>query len=161
MEDDFYTAVDDLKTASEDAGAGFMGELGFGSGVFYIYVCVDTALLIKNLNGDAALAKTALLAFVEALAIVSPTGKQASFASRARASYILAEKGDEQPRTLAAAFIRPIRDDDLLGASIGALEMTCEGMDKAYGPCARAREIMNVQKSIGSLEQIKSFVTEW
>jgi CRISPR system Cascade subunit CasC len=34
VEDDFYTAVDDLKEPAEDAGAGFMGELGFGSGVF-------------------------------------------------------------------------------------------------------------------------------
>jgi CRISPR-associated protein Cas7/Cse4/CasC subtype I-E len=48
VEDDFYTAVDDLKTATEDAGAGFMGELGFGSGVFYLYACVDLALLIAT-----------------------------------------------------------------------------------------------------------------
>ena len=45
VEDDFYTAVDDLKKPAEDTGAGFMGELGFGSGVFYSYVCVDAALL--------------------------------------------------------------------------------------------------------------------
>jgi CRISPR system Cascade subunit CasC len=37
VEDDFYTAVDDLKTKAEDAGAGFVGELGFGSGLFYLY----------------------------------------------------------------------------------------------------------------------------
>ncbi len=59
VEDDFYTAVDDLKRPSEDAGAGFVGEAGFGSGVFYIYACVDTALLKENLNGDSALAATA------------------------------------------------------------------------------------------------------
>jgi CRISPR system Cascade subunit CasC len=41
VEDDFYTAVDDLKTKAEDAGAGFVGELGFGSGLFYLYVCID------------------------------------------------------------------------------------------------------------------------
>jgi CRISPR system Cascade subunit CasC len=34
VEDDFYTAVDDLKTKAEDAGAGFVGELGFGSGLY-------------------------------------------------------------------------------------------------------------------------------
>jgi CRISPR system Cascade subunit CasC len=45
VEDDFYTAVDHLKAPSEDAGAGFMGELGFGSGIFYLYVCIDKALL--------------------------------------------------------------------------------------------------------------------
>lgn len=161
VEDDFYTAVDDLKKPDEDAGAGFMGELGFGSGLFYAYVCVDTALLAKNLAGDAALAKAALSAFVEALAKVSPTGKQASFASRARASYILAEKGAQQPRTLACAFARAVRDDDHIGKSIEALEATRDAMDKAYGACADARETMNVPAGVGSLAAIQAFVTQW
>jgi CRISPR system Cascade subunit CasC len=34
VEDDYYTAVDDLKKASEDAGAGFIGNAAFGCGVF-------------------------------------------------------------------------------------------------------------------------------
>jgi CRISPR system Cascade subunit CasC len=83
VEDDFYAAVDELKPA-EEAGAAFLDELGFGSGVFYIYVCVGAALLKGNLGGDEVLAKAAVSALIEALATVSPTGKQASFASRAR-----------------------------------------------------------------------------
>ena len=83
VEDDFYTAVDDLKTATEDAGAGFMGELGFGSGVFYLYACVDLALLTRNLGGDSELAATACAALASAAATVSPSGKQASFAALA------------------------------------------------------------------------------
>lgn len=94
VEDDFYTAVDDLKRPSEDAGAGFVGEQGFGSGVFYLYACIDRPLLARNLGGDEALATTAVAALVEAAATVSPGGKQASFASRARAHYVLAERGD-------------------------------------------------------------------
>lgn len=43
VEEDYYTAVDDLKDSAEDAGAGFIGNAGFGSGVFYLYVCVDRA----------------------------------------------------------------------------------------------------------------------
>ena len=85
VEDDYYTAVDDLKTAEEDAGAGFIGELGFGSGVFYLYLCVDTELLLRNLGGDAALAGTACAALAEAAATVAPRGKQPSFAARSRA----------------------------------------------------------------------------
>lgn len=34
VEDDFFTAVDDLRQASEDAGAGHLGETGFGSALF-------------------------------------------------------------------------------------------------------------------------------
>jgi CRISPR system Cascade subunit CasC len=161
VEDDFYTAVDDLKKPAEDAGAGFMGELGFGSGVFYLYVCADVALLKKNLGGDETLAKAAVSALIEALATVSPTGKQASFASRARASYILAEKGDQQPRTLAAAFVKPIKGDDLLANSVDELQETRQDMDRAYGACADAKEIMNVAKRIGSLAEIQAFATEW
>jgi len=161
VEDDFYTAVDDLKKPSEDAGAGFMGELGFGSGVFYLYVCVDKNLLVDNLAGDEALAKAALSAFVDALAKVSPTGKQASFASRAHASYILAERGVQQPRTLACAFARPVRGEDLIEDSIKALETTRDAIDKAYGACADARETMNVSAKVGSLAAIQAFVTQW
>ena len=161
VEDDFYTAVDDLKTAAEDAGAGFMGELGFGSGVFYLYVCIDTELLVKNLGGDEALAKAAVSAFVDALAKVSPTGKQASFASRACASYLLAECGAQQPRTLACAFARPVRGEDLIRASIEALEKTRDDMDRAYGACVDAHETMDVPNGKGSLAAIQVFVTHW
>src|SRR4051812_9001008 len=58
-----------------------------------------------------------------------------------RASFILAEKGDQQPRTLASAFIRPVSGDDILGWSIKKLQETREAMDKAYGP-ARADEVI-------------------
>jgi CRISPR system Cascade subunit CasC len=160
IEDDFYTAVDDLKPPSEDAGAGFMGELGFGSGVFYLYVCIDKALLVKNLGGDVALAARGLEALTEALATVSPTGKQASFASRARASFILAEKGDQQPRTLAAAFVKPVNGSDILVDSITRLKTTRDAMDTAYGPCSEDYRIMDIQVGKGSLAEIKAFLAE-
>lgn len=88
VEDDYYTAVDDLKTPAEDAGAGFLGEAAFGSGMFYLYLCVDRALLARNLGGGAAaeaLAATALGALVEATATVAPRGKQNSYAAHGRA----------------------------------------------------------------------------
>jgi CRISPR system Cascade subunit CasC len=142
VEDDFYTAVDDLKKPSEDAGAGFVGEQGFGSGVFYLYLCIDRALLLRNLGDDAALAATAVAALVEAAATVSPGGKQNSFASRARAHYVLAERGDAQPRTLGAAFASAVHDADPLGASVSRLREWRDAMDAAYGPCAEAGEEM-------------------
>jgi len=160
VEDDFYTAVDDLKKPSDDAGAGFMGELGFGSGIFYLYVCVDTALLVKNLGGDAVLAAQGLEAFTEALATVSPTGKQASFASRSRASFILAEKGDQQPRTLAGAFVKPIGGTDILHDSIQKLDEMRKAMDTVYGACSESHCVMDVTVSKGSLAEIKAFVSE-
>lgn len=156
VEDDFYTAVDDLKRPSEDAGAGFVGEQGFGSGVFYLYACIDRALLARNLGGDEGLAATAVAALVEAAATVSPGGKQASFASRARAHYVLAERGDAQPRTLAAAFTRAVRGEDPVGGSVERLRAWRDAMDAAYGPCAEGRAEMEVGGA-GTLADVLAF----
>lgn len=71
VEDDFFTAVDDLRAASEDAGAGHLGETGFGSALFYTYICIDKDLLVNNLNGNEELANKTLRAFTEAALKVS------------------------------------------------------------------------------------------
>lgn len=160
VEDDFYTAVDDLKKPSEDAGAGFIGELGFGSGVFYLYACIDRELLKKNLGGDAALAGKAIAGLVEGLATASPTGMQASFASRSRASYLRLEKGSQQPRSLAAAFFKPVRGEDLLAESIQRMTELATQMDNAYGKCCDHVEIMDVCRKTGSLEKSITFAAQ-
>lgn len=59
-EDDWFSAVDDLKTRDEDMGAGHLGEAGFGSGVYYLYACINADLLIENLAGDKDLAAQGL-----------------------------------------------------------------------------------------------------
>ena len=163
VETDYYTAVDDAKTRAEDAGAGFIGTTGFGSGVFYIYVCIDRALLIDNLGGNEALARDAIAALTRGLATVSPTGKQASFASRSRAAFILAERGDEQPRQLSGAFLKPVKGDDLMANSIMALTCYRRRMQQAYGDApdsAANTAIMNIRPDGGgTLADIIAFVT--
>lgn len=135
IEDDYFTAVDDLRRSDdpEASGAGHVDEAAFGSGVFYLYICVDTALLTKNLGGDATLAGTALAALTEAAATAAPRGKQNSFAAHGRAHFILAERGDRQPRTLAGAFAKPVEGDDLVGRSIEALGAFRAALDGVYG----------------------------
>jgi CRISPR system Cascade subunit CasC len=165
IEDDYYTAVDDLKLSSEDAGAGFLGEAGFGAGVYYIYICIDRALLTKNLGGDVQLAGAACAALVEAAATISPGGKQASFASRAHAHYVLAESGNAQPRTLAAAFLKPVTEaeegGDMMMASIENLTRLREKFDTAYGKCASIESVMNILTDEGSLEAVKAFCQDF
>ncbi len=113
VEDDYFSAIDDLKDPADrgDTGSAHIGETGFGAGVFYIYVCVNCDLLLKNLGGDdagRALAGAALEGLVRAITTVAPKGKQASFGSVAKASYVLAEVGRQQPRALSVAFLEPV-----------------------------------------------------
>lgn len=156
VEDDYYTAVDDLKTTAEDAGAGFVGEAAFGSGVFYLYICVDRGLLLRNLGNDANLAATALGALAEAAATVAPRGKQNSFAAHGRAGYLLAEAGEAQPRTLAGAFAKPVTGDDLMEASIRALRKFRDDLDASYGKGYAEEKVMQVGAG-GTLADIVTF----
>lgn len=154
VEDDFYTAVDDLNRGEEDVGAGHMGETEFAAGLFYLYLCIDRELLAENLDGDADLAKKTLAALIEAAATVAPTGKQASFASRARASYLLCEKGDQQPRSLSVAFLKPVKGDDLLAQAVSRLNDAVSNMDQVYGACADQRCSLNAEIGEGSLADV-------
>ena len=132
IEDDYFTAVDDLKTAEEDAGAAHVGTQEFASAVLYHYVCIDRGLLAENLGADEALVQKTLRALGEACLTVAPNGKQNSFASRSRAHFALVEKGSSQPRSLASAFLKPVGGDDLLSEGIKALEATRAKLDAIY-----------------------------
>jgi CRISPR system Cascade subunit CasC len=112
------------------------------------------------LGGDDELKKKTLVALVEAAATVAPTGKQNSFASRARASYLLAEVGNQQPRSLSVAFLKPVVGDNMLENAIGSLEKTRKEMDHAYGDCADKYFTMNVTTGDGSLREIIEGITE-
>ena len=159
VEDDYFTAVDDLNSGEDDLGAAHIGETEFGAGVFYLYLCINRDLLEENLGGKA-LTKQSIAALVEAAAKVAPNGKQNSFASRAYSSYILAEKGEQQPRSLSVAFLKPVRGEDVLGKAITEIETKRMNMEKVYGKCAEATKIMNAETGAGSLEEIITFVTE-
>lgn len=157
-EDDWYSAVDDLNKR-EDTGAGHLGELGFGSGVYYLYACVNVNLLVENLAGDAELATKGLEALARALATATPSGKQNSFAHHPRAIYLRAERGASQPRDLTGAFFKPVdlRSNDIERASVDALERMVERIDRAYGPACDAVEVMDVAAGVGTLDAIAAF----
>lgn len=152
IEDDYFTAVDDLNQA--DPGAAHIGEAGFAAAVFYQYICVDRDLLLDNLHGDDALAQRALRALIETALKVGPSGKQASFASRAYAHYALLEKGSQQPRSLSLAFVKPVSGGDYLDESIKALRRVRDNMDQVYGACADQRIELSVLDGEGSLASL-------
>lgn len=155
VEDDYFTAVDDLNTS--DPGAAHIGESAFAAAVFYQYICIDRDLLKRNLGGDEALTSRAIKALTRVALTVAPGGKQNSFASRAYAFYALAEKGDQQPRSLSLAFVKPVSGGDYAEEAIRALERVRANMDKVYGPCADSVCSFDVLKGEGSAEALASF----
>lgn len=162
VEDDFFTAVDDLNNHEEDAGSAHMGEQGFGAGLFYQYVCIDCDRLRENLGGNAELAERAIKALIEATATVAPTGKQNSFGSRAWAYYVLAEKGTRQPRALSLAFMKPVREGDMLTDAIAALTTMRDNLDTVYyqGKALDSRSL-NAITGIGDFAELKTWAADF
>lgn len=157
VQDDWFSAVDDLKTRDEDAGAGHIGEHGFGSGVYYLYACVNVDLLVENLEGDSELAAKGIESLTRALATATPKGKQNSHAHHPRAGYIRVERGREQPRDLSGAFHAAKAPD--LRSGIAALTSMATQIDRAYGMSFETME-MDVGKGQGSLAEIAAFAAE-
>lgn len=162
VEDDWFAAVDDLKTREESMGAGHLGETGFGSGVYYLYACVNVDLLVRNLAGDQALAARGLSALTRALATATPRGKQNSFAHHPLAHYLRVERGSRQPRDLSGAFFTAVdlRANDLVRASITALEDMSDRIDACYhGGRAEEARVMNLPEGAGSLDEAAEFAS--
>jgi CRISPR system Cascade subunit CasC len=114
---------------------------------------------VENLNKNEELAKKTLRALTESATTIAPSGKQNSFASRAYASYILAEKGNRQPRSLSVAFLKPVTGNDMLNDAIAALNKTRDNMDKSYGPIASSRYVVNATTGEGTLAGLLDFIS--
>ena len=157
LEDDFFTAVDDLNR-DDESGAGHVDENWFGSGVFYTYICINRDLLAKNLGDNQELAGKAVRALVEAAARVAPGGKQNSYASRANAGYIVAENGTTEPRNLAIAFMKPVRGEDILDQAVERFRKTRATIDEAYESKPEASLEFYPRGAEGKLSEMLGFV---
>tara|TARA_R110002050_G_scaffold92475_6_gene193568 strand:+ start:434 stop:1498 length:1065 start_codon:yes stop_codon:yes gene_type:complete len=161
IEDDYFTAVDDLNDGQDDLGAAHIGERGFAAALFYSYLCINVDQLVENLNGNKDLADKTLKALTEAAVKVSPTGYQNSFGSRAYASYVLAEQGEQQPRSLSVAFLKPVdgREQGMALDTIDALNKQIEIFDQVYEPCADTRYALDAVTGQGSFKELLAFVS--
>lgn len=127
MEMDYFTAVDDLKKDTDDAGAGMLGVVGYNSACFYRYAVLDTVQLVKNLAGDRDLARRTIEAYLRASASAVPTGKQNTFAAHSRPDMMAAvvrPKG--APLSLANAFVKPATPNH-------EVDLTEESVNKMVG----------------------------
>lgn len=154
---DYFTVVDDLKEAHEDAGAAHAGDMELGAGLFYGYVVVDVPLLVSNLCGCDAKdwasqppetltdARNVLMQLINAIATVSPGAKLGSTAPYARAACVLLESGKTQPRTLANGYLKALNlKTDPMQQAVDALGDHLATIDGMYG-CQENRFVASSQ----------------
>jgi CRISPR system Cascade subunit CasC len=137
MDFDFFTAIDDLKP-DDTAGSDMMGTIQFNSSCFYRYAVLDVESLTSNLEGDDALVRRAVSAFVQGFITAIPTGKQNGMAAHNFPSYALVVlRKTGQPLSYANAFLKPARphgEVDLVDDSIDKLESYAVRLGEALGP---------------------------
>ncbi|MDX6749519.1 type I-E CRISPR-associated protein Cas7/Cse4/CasC [Geminicoccaceae bacterium 1502E] len=141
-EPDYFSAVDDLPAEDQGSGAGHINTADLTTGLYYGYVVVDVPLLVANLEGcrqadwlaaDRAVAARTVQHLLHLIAKVTPGAKLGSTAPYSYASLVLAEAGDEQPRTLANAFLTPLRQPPLEEGAARALAARLAAVDAMYG----------------------------
>ncbi|MEW5421166.1 type I-E CRISPR-associated protein Cas7/Cse4/CasC [Amorphus sp. 3PC139-8] len=162
-ESDYLTAVDDLHTDDEDAGADTIQETELTSGLFYGYVVVDVPGLVENLGDDRQLAAEVIHNLLYLIAEVSPGAKLGSTAPYSRASLMLVEAGDRQPRSLAGAYRDAARPD--LGEAVAKLSNHLHDLDRCYatGETRRFLSLANTDLSgaeRGDLAQIATWAAD-
>lgn len=138
-DEDFYTAVDDLKP-DDNAGADMLGTVEFNSACYYRYAVIDLQQLRKNLGGDDELVVKAVKAFMRASVYALPTGKQNSFAAHQLPSFVgVTLRENASPRSLANAFERAItvklkkEENSLVENSITALCKEWNELEDYFG----------------------------
>jgi CRISPR system Cascade subunit CasC len=114
-----------------------MGFTSFDSACFYRYARIDWGQLVKNLNGDADLARLTVEAFLRASVAAVPSGKQNSFAANNPPNFLLAVvRQDGMGWSLANAFENPVRphsDGGLVTPSVAALDAYWGRLCQVYG----------------------------
>lgn len=138
-ESDYFVAIDDLKRDEDDSGADTIQETELTSGLFYGYVVVDVPALIKNCNGDKALAAEVVHNLIYLIAEISPGAKLGSTAPYGRAEMVLVEAGDRQPRSLSTAYRTAVKPD--LATAMAATRDHLAEMDRNYETGERRRAL--------------------
>lgn len=113
---DFFSAVDDVKAASEtaeDAGAGMLGTLEFNSACYYRFCALNLDLLARasHLGGlDLAQRRAVVDAFLRAVIEAVPGARKNSMNAHVRPDFVLGiYKQRGQPVQLVNAFEAPVK----------------------------------------------------
>lgn len=104
IEDDFFTAVDDLADPASDTASSQLGYTALTTGVLYRHAVIDTEQLALNLHGDETLAAAVAAAAIEAFVLAVPAAKRASTAADTLPAVVAAVTGTRQARSYADAY---------------------------------------------------------
>lgn len=154
VEDDSWTAVDDLKESGEaegeGRGSGHMGDGSLIAGVFYNYASLNLSSLKEKLI-DTERVVLATTKLIESFLTEFPRAKGNSSAQQARSIYGRLEYGQKTPRNLALSFFDPIEGKNIDRRAIDRLRETSKNIDKVYGPCYNEVAEFDALKGEGSI----------
>ncbi|HVA67880.1 MAG TPA: type I-E CRISPR-associated protein Cas7/Cse4/CasC [Candidatus Binataceae bacterium] len=166
-ESDYFSAVDDILKDSPEGGlgSGHINSSELTSGLFYGYVAIDLHGLIRNLGDDRALAAEVTRRMIHLIATVTPGAKLGSTAPHAYADLMMVEAASAQPRTLANAFLTPVRlapdplvnAYDALAAHLGQLDRFYDRTARnaiALGQAERLKPVLNDSERASSLAEL-------
>ena len=146
-ESDYYTAMDDLLKAGEEAGAAMIGDTDYNSCCYYEYASIDTDALAENLKNApdrAAIMNKIIPALLQAMAYSNPSGKQNTFAGQIMPDLVMIEcKKDKIPLSYVNAYETPVptwgSNPRIVETSIKRLAEHVDNMDNAYSLPVLAR----------------------
>lgn len=147
---DYFTVVDDL-SLEEETGAAHANDMDLGAGVFYGYLAVDVPLLVSNFTGcdrrewrekQSDDVRNTLSALFRAVATVTPGAKLGATAPYSYADFVMFEAGNQQPRSLANAYLQALQpQSNLLQQAVEQLRDYLAAQEKVYGPTADYRAV--------------------
>lgn len=141
---DYFTAVDDVRDAAEESGAGMIGTVAFTSSTLYRYANINLDALVANLGSTEAAVK-AVTAFVQAFMTSMPTGKQNTFANTTLPDVVVVSARDDRPVSWVNAFEVPVPGDAEGGRRVEAarrLATEAISLDAMYDTTARKTWVM-------------------
>jgi len=160
---DFFTSVDELiRDKGQDLSViAHLGERDLSGGLFYMYVGIDVPQLVSNIEGvrkedwrsvESELSERVLRHVPRMITTVSPGAKKGSTAPFSYARFMLAERTESQPRSLADAFLSPVPRDTERGVeqeAISRIGAHVAAMDRMYGKqCERMLSCLEVSDEV-------------
>jgi CRISPR system Cascade subunit CasC len=137
VELDYYSAVDDVTSAWNDAtGSGHMGHTEFSAGTFYRYATVDLRELEANTGAAPSEARELVAAFLAAFIESLPQAKKNSTAPHTIPDLAHISVRSDRPLSYAAAFEKPVvgaPEGGFVDGSVRQLDAYAQAANKLLG----------------------------